>query len=73
MRCVGWGFCIEESFSVLWYAIVLIALLPTASIGFAIGWWVVYSPTMFGMASAFIGLCSFGFTLWVARMKGSMV
>jgi hypothetical protein len=65
----GWGICVEEKFSVPWYVIAFLSLIPTITIGFAVGWWVHHGPTTFGVASAVIGWLSFIFTLWVAISK----
>jgi hypothetical protein len=68
---VGWGFCIEERYSVSWVVIVLFTILPTGGFGFALAWCIIHGPTFWGMSSAVTALFMMGLTLWVARMKDS--
>jgi hypothetical protein len=68
---VGWGFCIEERYSVSWVVIALFAFLPTGGFGFALAWCIIHGPTFWGMSSATTALFMMGFALWVARMKDS--
>jgi hypothetical protein len=68
-KLVGWGFCIEERYSVSWVVIVLFAILPTGGFGFALAWCIIYGPTFWGMSSAVTALFMMELTLWVARMK----
>lgn len=66
----GWGIGVEEKFSFPWYAIVILSLIPTGSIVFAVGWWIHHGPTMFGVAAAVVGWSSYLFTLWMVAAKG---
>lgn len=68
---VGWGFCVEERYSISWVVIVVLATLPTGAFGFALAWCIIHGPTFWGMSSAVTALFMMGFTLWLARMKDS--